>query len=105
MNTPESDRNKVEWDRANEAGCAYDFARKLERQRDEARKELAEERTVADHLAAALRGEYSKWEALKAWEARLENPPPPVFLQNRVLSDTTGVPYQGDPENGSTDSQ
>lgn len=29
----------------------------------------------------------------------------PFFEQNRVLSDTQGVAYQGDPENGSTDSQ
>lgn len=27
------------------------------------------------------------------------------FSQNRELSDTPGVPYQGDPKNGSTDSQ
>lgn len=27
------------------------------------------------------------------------------FPTNRVLSDTQGVAYQGDPENGSTDSQ
>ena len=40
--TPETDENMVAWDRANRPGCDADFARKLERQRDEARKERDE---------------------------------------------------------------
>ena len=40
--TPETDENMVAWDRANRPGCDADFARKLERERDEARKERDE---------------------------------------------------------------
>jgi len=40
--TPESDKNSVEWDRANEAGCSYKFACHLERDRDELRERVAE---------------------------------------------------------------
>jgi len=40
--TPETDENSLTWDRANRAGCDADFARKLERERDEARKALDE---------------------------------------------------------------
>lgn len=36
--TPESDQNSIEWDRANTAGCSHEFARRLERERDEARE-------------------------------------------------------------------
>jgi len=36
--TPETDENSLTWDRANRDGCDSDFARKLERERDEARK-------------------------------------------------------------------
>jgi hypothetical protein len=40
--TPESDKNSVEWDRANEAGCSYKFACHLERDRDELRERAGE---------------------------------------------------------------
>jgi len=36
--TPETDENSLTWDRANRDGCDADFARRLERERDEARK-------------------------------------------------------------------
>ena len=40
--TPESDKNSVEWDRANEAGCSLAFAQGIERERDELRERVAE---------------------------------------------------------------
>ena len=48
--TPETDENMVAWDRANRPGCDADFARKLERERDEARKERDEWIIVARQL-------------------------------------------------------
>ena len=48
--TPETDENMVGWDRANRPGCDADFARKLERERDEARKERDEWIIVARQL-------------------------------------------------------
>jgi hypothetical protein len=39
--TPESDKNSVEWDRANEAGCSLVFAQGLERERNELRQVIS----------------------------------------------------------------
>jgi hypothetical protein len=39
--TPESDKNSVEWDRANEAGCSLAFAQGIERERDELRQVIS----------------------------------------------------------------
>jgi hypothetical protein len=38
--TPESDKNSIEWDRANEAGCSLVFAQGLERERDQLRERV-----------------------------------------------------------------
>jgi hypothetical protein len=42
--------------------------------RAELRRQLSDERTISDHLAASLMGEYSKMDALDAYKSSLADP-------------------------------
>jgi len=56
--TPESDKNSVEWDRANEAGCSLAFAQGIERERDELRERVGE-------LEGAIRMTIARFDQVK----------------------------------------
>jgi hypothetical protein len=73
--TPESDKNSVEWDRANEAGCSLVFAQGLERERDELRQVIRDVHKAFPDLAEFQdkNGWSLKWLADKIEKAKGES--------------------------------
>ena len=70
MNTPETDAESCYPDsNLGECVCA-DFARKLERERDEARELLASEKITRNHIiqrGIEMQKELREWQTLRSW--------------------------------------
>jgi len=73
--TPESDKNSVEWDRANEAGCSLVFAQGLERALNELRQVIRDIHKAFPDLAEFQdkNGWSLKWLADKIEKAKGES--------------------------------